>query len=58
MMCKGCHPLDEEVKPRDQRRLPAMDLYSGGGGTVIAASRFFDVKLAVDIDSAACRTLM
>lgn len=38
-------------------RLPAADLYSGGGGTVLAASRFFSLVSAVDMDLTSCDTL-
>ena len=38
-------------------KLPAMDLYSGGGGSVEAAQQHFKVSIAIDVDPTACMTL-
>ena len=38
-------------------KLPAVDLYSGGGGSVLGASEHFNVKLALDHSAVACETL-
>jgi len=36
---------------------PAMDLYSGGGGSAIGARDHFDVRAAVDFDPVSSDTL-
>lgn len=38
-------------------RLPSADLYAGGGGSVLGASRHFSVKHAVDNGAVPCETL-
>ena len=38
-------------------KLPAVDLYSGAGGAVLAARGLLRVTTAVDFDPTACRTL-
>jgi hypothetical protein len=52
--------IDEEADYAAFRmavRMPAIDFYSGGGGSVLGTSEVFDVQSAVDWDPAACDTL-
>ncbi|BEJ16276.1 hypothetical protein CspHIS471_0508810 [Cutaneotrichosporon sp. HIS471] len=48
------NPVQDDL---DGLRLPAVDLYAGGGGLLFGVNQHFDVQHAVEIDAAACATL-
>lgn len=41
----------------DTLRLPSVDLYAGGGGSLLGTSKHFDVQHAIDTDPVCCATL-
>ena len=38
-------------------KMPAMDLYSGGGGSVLGATGVLDIRACVEMDRVCCETL-
>lgn len=57
--CPACY--NDTTKRHDEEfeklRLPAGELYAGGGGSVFGTNKHFGVRFAVDQDRVACRTL-
>ncbi|ORX35235.1 S-adenosyl-L-methionine-dependent methyltransferase [Kockovaella imperatae] len=53
--CRSCKI--KPVAPGAAPRLPCMDLYTGGGGTILGARPYFNPITAIDNDETSCQTL-
>ena len=54
-ICQKCNgPVSNKA---EAPKLPCVDLYSGGGGTVLGAHHYFEHIMAVDFEENAVKTL-